>query len=213
MENYLNAFNQQIAYTPYIAQANTLRQVEAPEFKFDTYKPQYKLKDLKGEVIEPPKKPDVSIPLDPKMEGKISLSNLGSVNYENLNYIGNKLRKAGIKDNQLAAILATVVAESGANPKAIGDSGKAKGVWQWHPDRYKADEDLDSQVQLILDELSNVNSGGWLGKKDYMDAFNGDDLWTSVDTLTRRFIRPANGTTQARKRFEIAQKILQQLNG
>lgn len=213
MENYLNSFNQQIAYTPYIAQANTLRQVEAPEFKFDTYKPQYKLKDLKGEVIEPPKKPDVSIPLDPKTEGKISLSDLGKVDYDNLNTIGNELRKAGMKNTQIAAALATVIAESGGNPKAIGDKGKAHGLWQWHPDRYKAGEDLHSQIQLMLNELSDVNSEGWLGRQNYMDAFNGDDLWTSVDTLTRRFIRPADGHGQARKRYEIAQKILKQLNG
>ena len=213
MENYLNSFNPSITYTPYIVQQNPIK-LETPEFKFDTYKPEYKLKDLKGEVIEPVKKPaDVPVPLSPSMEGKISLSDLGSVNYDNLNYIGEKLRKAGIKNNQLAAILATVIAESGANPKAKGDAGKAKGLWQWHPDRYKAGEDLDSQVQLMLDELSNVKSGGWLGRQNYMDAFNGDDLWTSVDTLTRRFIRPADGHGQARKRYEIAQKILKQLNG
>jgi hypothetical protein len=58
---------------------------------------------------------------------------------------------------QRAAVLATIVAESGGDPKAIGDGGLAHGLFQWHPNRYKAGEDLDSQIKLILQEISDVN--------------------------------------------------------
>lgn len=133
-------------------------------------------------------------------------------NNNNLNYINSKLKENGIPLIQRAAALATVVAESGANPLAVGDKGKAKGLWQWHPDRYKASGDLDSQISLMLSELADVKGGGWLGRKDYMDAFNTGDLYTAVDTLTRRYIRPANGLKETQKRYAIAQNIYNQLS-
>ena len=45
------------------------------------------------------------------------------------------LRSKGINDNLAKGIAANVEAESGFNPNAVGDGGKAYGLLQWHPSR------------------------------------------------------------------------------
>lgn len=46
-----------------------------------------------------------------------------------------KLQQMGWSREQAAGILANVQAESGGNASAVGDSGRAYGLAQWHPDR------------------------------------------------------------------------------
>ena len=213
-----------IVYTPFIAEENDI------DKNFDFYQPSFNLSPRQSsypvipvqEVTEQvTTKPIVESPIvetqvvespvieEPIKESKISVR---GANNDNLNYINSQLSKAGMGKNQRAAVLATIVAESGGNPKAIGDGGLAHGLFQWHPDRYKAGEDLDSQINLILSELNDVKGLGWLGKQSYKDTFNGQDLKASVDSLTKRFIRPANGEKESNKRYNIAQEILKQIS-
>ena len=161
----------------------------------------------KAPVIEEPEIPEE------KPIADTSKLKVNGANNDNLTYINTKLSEAGIPKLQRAAILATIVAESGADPKAIGDKGKAHGLFQWHQDRYKAGPDLDSQIQLILDEVTNLNyKNGWGGrKKDFAD-FNGNDLQAAVRALTKGFIRPADIDGQSVLRYNIAQRILKQLS-
>lgn len=146
------------------------------------------------------------------------LSGISNANLENLNQINKDLQKAGYKKTQRAAILATVVAESGANPKAIGDSGKARGLFQWHPNRFTAGMDLNSQVQLLLTELKDFNNqNAWSSSRQYnkrsaFDLFhNTEDLNEAISALTANYIRPANTDKEIKKRFNIAQQLINQM--
>lgn len=211
--NYLDGFKSNVQYTPFIKQSENTT-IETPKInipEFETYKPQYNISYNNYEKTKKEEEEKTTpVPLRPK-DSPIALEGISNTNINNLNVIANRLKENGMGKAQIAASLATVVAESGANPLAVGDKGKAKGLWQWHPDRYKASGDLDSQINLILSELADVKGGGWLGRKDYMDAFNTGDLYTAVDTLTRRYIRPANGVKETQKRYAIAQNIYNQL--
>jgi hypothetical protein len=52
------------------------------------------------------------------------------------------LMDRGYSKDDAAAIAAQYSAESGFNTKAVGDSGKARGIGQWHPDRVAKMEKL-----------------------------------------------------------------------
>lgn len=131
---------------------------------------------------------------------------------ENLNYINIKLKEQGIGRIQRAAILANVVGESGGNPNAVGDKGKAKGILQWHPDRYRSATTLDKQISLLIDEINNINSGGWLGNKSWKNKFETGDLRDSVNVFTANFIRPADKEGESNKRYKHAQLIYDQIS-
>jgi len=172
-----------------------------------TYHPIQSVQLQEAPIIE-----ESEIP-DEKFIADTSKLKIDGANNDNLTYVNTKLSEAGIPKLQRAVILATIVAESGADPKAIGDAGKAHGLFQWHPDRYKAGPDLDSQIQLILDEVTNLNyKNGWGGRKKDFDDFNGDNLQASVRALTKGFIRPADIDGQSVLRYNIAQRILKQLS-
>ena len=157
-------------YTPFIAEENDI------DRNFDFYQPSFNLsprqssypvvpvKEVTEQVATEPvaTKPVTPIVENPVIEEPIKESKISvrGANNDNLNYINSQLSKAGMGKNQRAAVLATIVAESGGNPKAIGDGGLAHGLFQWHPDRYKAGEDLDSQINLILSELDDVKGLG-----------------------------------------------------
>ena len=147
-----------------------------------------------------------------------TISGISNANNENLNEINKQLKNAGWGKTQRAAILATIVAESGANPRAIGDSGKAKGLFQWHANRFTAGMDLGSQVQLIMNELDDFNNrNAWSSSRKYtkqgaFDAFRGEDLMSAISALTANFIRPANTDGEIRKRYNIAQQLINQLS-
>ena len=204
-----------VIYKPFITE-----DFESEDFNWSSpYYPVIPVQKQAPTINEPVKqesvKQDVTTPTieeptpEPITESRISIN--GS-NNNNLNYINTALTKAGMGKTQRAAVLATIVAESGGDPKAIGDGGLAHGLFQWHPNRYKAGEDLDSQIKLILQEISDVNyKNGWGGRKKDFDTFNSDDLKSVVSAITKGFIRPANADSQSNLRYNIAQRIYNQL--
>lgn len=71
----------------------------------------------------------------------------------------------GYSKQQSAGIVASLHLESGVDPYAVGDGGKAKGIGQWHPDRqadFKAhfghaiDDKSISRHKLIEEQLAFV---------------------------------------------------------
>lgn len=84
------------------------------------------------------------------------------------------LQKKGWTQEQAAGIVANLVQESGLDPKAVGDSGLAGGIAQWHPDRRTAiaakfkkpveDMSLDEQLDAVDWELREGSERG-AGKK------------------------------------------------
>ena len=167
-----------------------------------------------------------------------SLKTTNDRGYEvnNLNYIYNKLKSSGLyNDKQIAAILANIVEESGANPYAIrtdketGKQYKDTGLLQW-VDRYPgidkkrlAIEELDNQINYInktlrdtTDTVSWTHRGEGSGYMKAIDAYNefndSDDLERINYALTLGYVRPAGKKDSAANRYKVAQQIYAEIN-
>lgn len=167
-----------------------------------------------------------------------SLKTTNDRGYEvnNLNYIYNKLKSSGLyNDKQIAAILANIVEESGANPYAIrtdketGKQYKDTGLLQW-VDRYPgidkkrlAIEELDNQINYInktlrdtTDTVSWTHGGEGSGYMKAIDAYNefndSDDLERINYGLTLGYVRPAGKKDSAANRYKVAQQIYAEIN-
>lgn len=167
-----------------------------------------------------------------------SLKTTNDRGYEvnNLNYIYNKLKSSGLyNDKQIAAILANIVEESGANPYAIrtdketGKQYKDTGLLQW-VDRYPgidkkrlAIEELDNQINYInktlrdtTDTVSWAHGGEGSGYMKAIDAYNefndSDDLERINYALTLGYVRPVGKKDSAANRYKVAQQIYAEIN-
>lgn len=167
-----------------------------------------------------------------------SLKTTNDRGYEvnNLNYIYNKLKSSGLyNDKQIAAILANIVEESGANPYAIrtdketGKQYKDTGLLQW-VDRYPgidkkrlAIEELDNQINYInktlrdtTDTVSWTHGGEGSGYMKAIDTYNefndSDDLERINYALTLGYVRPAGKKDSAANRYKVAQQIYAEIN-
>lgn len=133
---------------------------------------------------------------------------------DNINTIANKLKKENFTKEQIAAILASVIGESGGDNLAIGDKGTARGIMQWRGDRWKAGNDLDSQVELLINEIRSNSAWGKTNaysRENALSAFAGTDLYNMVRAMTYNYVRPANAERDTTKRYQIAQQIYNQL--
>lgn len=167
-----------------------------------------------------------------------SLKTTNDRGYEvnNLNYIYNKLKSSGLyNDKQIAAILANIVEESGANPYAIrtdketGKQYKDTGLLQWI-DRYPgidkkrlAIEELDNQINYInktlrdtTDTVSWTHGGERSGYMKAVDAYNefanSNDLERINYALTLGYVRPKGRKESAANRYKVAQQIYDEIN-
>lgn len=167
-----------------------------------------------------------------------SLKTTNDRGYEvnNLNYIYNKLKFSGLyNDKQIAAILANIVEESGANPYAIrtdketGKQYKDTGLLQWI-DRYPgidkkrlAIEELDNQINYInktlrdtIDTVSWTHGGEGSGYMKAVDAYNefanSNDLERINYALTLGYVRPKGRKESAANRYKVAQQIYDEIN-
>lgn len=121
----------------------------------------------------------------------------------------------GFTDEQAAGMVANEVHESRTNPRAVGDGGRAIGIFQHHPDRRAkilAGTGIDmssathlEQLQGALWELRNY-------EKRAMDAvLNAKTAEEAAAAFSMLFERPADAQGQARARGATAAKILPQL--
>lgn len=167
-----------------------------------------------------------------------SLKTTNDRGYEvnNLNYIYNKLKSSGLyNDKQIAAILANIVEESGANPYAVrtdketGKQYKDTGLLQWI-DRYPgidkkrlAIEELDNQINYInktlrdtTDTVSWTHGGEGSGYMKAVDAYNefanSNDLERINYALTLGYVRPKGRKESAANRYKVAQQIYDEIN-
>ena len=152
----------------------------------------------------------------PKVENH-AFTAIPGINMNNLNTIADRLKESGFSKEQTAAILATVAEESHADPKAIGDNGAARGLFQWHGNRFDAGDDLDSQINLIIKEIRDTkNVNGWGPSNKYkrstaIETFNNGNLEDTVAVLTHNFIRPHDKDGATKRRFQLAQKLYNEL--
>jgi hypothetical protein len=112
---------------------------------------------------------------------------------------------------QASGIAASLQQESGFNPKAIGDSGRAFGVGQWHADRQRnfakvfghdiRSATREEQLQFVDWELRHTE-----GRAGRMLASSSGG-YAAGDAVSRYYERPANREGEARRRGAEAQRI------
>ena len=116
---------------------------------------------------------------------------------KNWNYIEDKLRKSGkFNDVQIAGIKLNLQRESGFNPTAVGDGGKAYGLAQWHPDRQPKDRSMDGQINHLINTLSAFDgSKHWVGRSNYEGFLNARTPEEAHYYIAKGFERPAASIT------------------
>ncbi|EKT4455853.1 hypothetical protein QEM35_000575 [Pseudomonas putida] len=119
------------------------------------------------------------------------------------------LRSKGIEDNLAKGIAANVEAESGFNPSAVGDGGKAYGLLQWHPSR---------QADFAAYFGKGIRESTWQEQLDFAiyEAKKGKEKanWAKVENsqspseaaynYSKYVIRPAEEERRAQERAQIA---------
>lgn len=91
---------------------------------------------------------------------------LNSKTAKNMRYAADRFQKEmKMSGDNVAAILAIGLRESGFDPEAYNPSGQVKGIWQWgagsvNGNRYKDTPDtVEGQVQLAINELKSSHKG------------------------------------------------------
>lgn len=119
---------------------------------------------------------------------------------------------------QAIGLAANLKAESNFNPGAVGDSGKAYGIAQWHPDRQAAfkarygkdikGSTLDEQMEFVHWELTQGSEKG-AGARLRQAQSAGE----AAATVSRYYERPAAADAEAAKRAQIAQGMVKGVTG
>ena len=129
-----------------------------------------------------------------------------------------KLMGYGWTKDQAAGIVANIMRESGGNPGAIGDSGKAYGLGQWHPDRQAAfkrfsgkdikESTSDEQIAFMNHELTMGEDAGARRAGMLMRAQK-NNAYMSGDIMSRYHERPRDVEGEAARRGASAVQIAQ----
>lgn len=153
-------------------------------------------------------------PADPAEQGEVQeavengefTEGIGGVSAEELNSFNDQLIADGYTAEQRAAILGTAVAESGLNPNAVGDNGRAHGLFQWRDDngryqemqRYAADNGLDPNSFEAQYGFFKAESSGAL---DPNGNSYGEKIYNVTDTQLRNS-STVDGAMAAMKNYE-----------
>lgn len=118
---------------------------------------------------------------------------------------------------QAAGLVANLQAESGLDPKATGDGGKAAGIAQWHPDRQRVflekygkpvqDATLQEQLAFVHHELTEGNEQ--VAGQALRQARTAADAGAVV---SRQYERPKNADVEAMTRARLAHELLRQVS-
>lgn len=114
----------------------------------------------------------------------------------------------GYSPAQAAALVANEQRESNFNSSAVGDGGRARGIFQWHPDRQSAilkgtgidvrSASHDDQLKAALWELNHTESRA----NDLLRRSN--DASDAAGVLSRYGLRPADANGEAAVRGNLA---------
>lgn len=121
-------------------------------------------------------------------------------------------RSMGWSQAQAAGIVANLSHESGLNPGAVGDSGKAFGIAQWHPDRqanFKKWAGKDIRDSTLQDQLGFVQYELTRGAEQRAGAMllaarNAEDAGS---VMSRYYERPLAADAEAAKRGATAVQL------
>ena len=123
-------------------------------------------------------------------------------------------QRQGWTKEQSAGLAANLQVESGFNPRAVGDKGKAIGIAQWHPDRQADFERMSGkslQVASLEEQLAFVQYELTRGRYAGVGRALGQTRGASEagDLISRRYEIPANGDVEAMRRGQLAAQIAQ----
>ncbi|WP_110993117.1 phage tail tip lysozyme [Pseudomonas sichuanensis] len=120
----------------------------------------------------------------------------------------------GWTEDQAVGITANLSAESGFNPTAVGDGGKAYGVAQWHPDRqanFKQWSGKDIRQATLEDQLGFVHyeltQGAEVAAGKLLRA--ADNARDAGAVVSRYYERPAKADAEAAARGSAAAQLSQ----
>jgi hypothetical protein len=126
-------------------------------------------------------------------------------------------QRMGWTHDQAAGIVANLQRESELNPGAVGDSGQAYGVAQWHPDRQAnfarwagkdiRDSSLMEQLQFVNYELTQ---GAERRAGQLLRA--AQNAQQAGEIVSRYYERPARGDMEAARRGSSAVDLKQETN-
>lgn len=116
------------------------------------------------------------------------------------------LRQLGLSEGAATGVVGNLIGESALNTAAVGDGGKARGIAQWHPDRYAGmvnwamrnglnPNAMDTQVKYVAVEAKTGVGGNVWG-----DLLKSDSAVEASALFMRRFERPADQSDAAAKR-------------
>lgn len=80
-----------------------------------------------------------------------------SINKKAMYLMDRAITELGLTPEQAAGLAGNIMQESRFDPKAVGDNGKAHGIAQWHPNRRKninmLNTSFEDQVTYMIEEL------------------------------------------------------------
>jgi len=121
-------------------------------------------------------------------------------------------RKMGWSQAQAAGLVANLMSESGMDPGAVGDNGRAFGIAQWHPDRqanFRRWAGKDIRQSSLQEQLAFVQYELTQGAEQRAGALllasrNAQDAGSVV---SRFYERPLAADAEASKRGALAMQI------
>ena len=145
----------------------------------------------------------------------------------NLNRINDGLKEI-LPIDQRAAILGSIIEESGGNPNIKNVTGAYQGLLQWGADRYVPkstdnDIELNNQVQYILDTVNNPNDqvswthggkgSGYNSKQETYNTFHDKDALfdKKFRAFSYGYVRPQGKEDSYNNRLKVGKKVLNKL--
>jgi hypothetical protein len=120
--------------------------------------------------------------------------------------IEEEFSQMGIPPNVIAAAIVNAIAESGLNPQAVGDKGKAVGTFQLHKNGLGNKLSVDDRKNVYTS--SNI-IGVQILKNNRLSILDEKNEKISVLTqvITEDIMRPDNIEVQKDKRSKLSKKI------
>lgn len=146
----------------------------------------------------------------------------------NLVRINEGLKGVPLDIDQRAAILGSIIEESGGNPLLTSKSGAYQGLLQWEADRYRpkttnSSKELNNQIQFIKNTINNSTDGkswthggngsGYNSKDETYNDFHGDKVPfdKKFRALSYGYVRPQGKEDSYNNRLKIGKKVLNKL--
>lgn len=127
-------------------------------------------------------------------------------------YVANYFQGKGWSREQAIGIASNLSVESGFNPSAVGDGGKAYGLAQWHPDRqagFRAFSGKDIRGSSLDEQLAFIHFELTQGQeKSAGDALRkARSAYEAGSVVSSQYERPAQKEAEASRRGTLAQAI------